>query len=493
MHITSLDEGQVNFKSLEKDIYKEVCQQACNILSDVLKNLDLMLMDQRDKKQYRAKGIKHTCLKTIMGPVEFERRIYEYQTEDGNRAFKYLLDEYLKMDTVGHMSANLVEKVIDCALNVPYRKAAENVSELTGQSISHMAAWNLVQVLGEKMGKREDHQIELNKHGNLKGERETKVLFEEADGLWISMQRKDRPKNSRSKKRELKLAVTYEGWSRRPGKAEAYVVKHKCVSAGFTDSKKFKQIRDAKTAAVYDVDGIDIKIINGDGASWMKEGTDEEGIHFQLDPFHKSQAVVRNVPDKKAAAELIRMLNGEKAEESLHYVKKLQEKEGIDTKAAEKLYKLYNYLAMNRDGIVPYHLREGLKMPAAPVGMTYRHLGTMEHNVCDILAQRMKHNKTSWTVSGADHIAKILAEKASGSLYATINAVLYGVIPDEKFQEIVETVILTAAQVNKQPKKSNVYPVHKGSIPFEGSAVTEGRKAIRNMLQNRCSSEFIYR
>ncbi|HZK84375.1 MAG TPA: hypothetical protein VFC58_06815, partial [Desulfosporosinus sp.] len=58
-----------------------------------------------------------------------------------------------------------------------------------------------------------------------------------------------------------------------------------------------------------------------------------------------------------------------------------------------------------------------------------------------------------------DHLAKILAEKASGSLYTTINAVLYGVIPDEKFEEIVETVILTAAQANRQPKKSNVYPV----------------------------------
>ena len=57
------------------------------------------------------------------------------------------------------------------------------------------------------------------------------------------------------------------------------------------------------------------------------------------------------------------MLNGEKAEESLRYVKKLQEKEGIDIKAAEKLERLYNYLAMNRDGIVPYYLREGLKMP----------------------------------------------------------------------------------------------------------------------------------
>lgn len=78
-----------------------------------------MFMDKRDKKQYRAKGIKHTCLKTIMGPVEYERRIYEYQTEDGNRAFKYLLDEYLNMDTVGHMSANLVEKVIESAHKQP--------------------------------------------------------------------------------------------------------------------------------------------------------------------------------------------------------------------------------------------------------------------------------------------------------------------------------------------------------------------------------------
>ena len=154
MHITSLDECDVDFKSLEKNIYNQVCQEACNILSDVLKNLDLMLLAKRDTKLYRAKGIKHTCLKTIMGPVEFERRIYEYKTEDGKKAFKYLLDEYLNMETIGHMSANLVEKVIESALNVPYRKAAENVSELTGQSISHMAVWNLVQVLGEKISKR---------------------------------------------------------------------------------------------------------------------------------------------------------------------------------------------------------------------------------------------------------------------------------------------------------------------------------------------------
>ena len=37
----------------------------------------------------------------------------------------------------------------------------------------------------------------------------------------------------------------------------------------------------------------------------------------------------------------------------------------------------------------------------------------MEHNICDILAQRMKRRKMSWSIRGANNLAKILAEKAS--------------------------------------------------------------------------------
>ena len=48
------------------------------------------------------------------------------------------------------------------------------------------------------------------KKGKLKGKREVKVLFEESDGLYINMQGKDRKGGSGRK--EIKLAVTYEGW-----------------------------------------------------------------------------------------------------------------------------------------------------------------------------------------------------------------------------------------------------------------------------------------
>lgn len=62
-------------------------------------------------------------------------------------------------------------------------------------------------------------------------------------------------------------------------------------------------------------------------------------------------------------------------------------------------------------GLRSYHLREEIKMPKAPEGLEYRNLGTMEHNVCDILAQRMKGRKMSWSISGANNFAKILARE----------------------------------------------------------------------------------
>ena len=84
-----------------------------------------------------------------MGPVEFKRVVYEHTDENGNNEFIYLLDEYLNLETIGFMSTNLVEKVIGNATNVSYRKTAKNITEMTGQSISHTAAWNVTQELGE--------------------------------------------------------------------------------------------------------------------------------------------------------------------------------------------------------------------------------------------------------------------------------------------------------------------------------------------------------
>ncbi|AJA46986.1 hypothetical protein CPAST_c08860 [Clostridium pasteurianum DSM 525 = ATCC 6013] len=113
----------------------------------------------------------------------------------------------------------------------------------------------------------------------------------------------------------------------------------------------------------------------------------------------------------------------------------------------------------------------------------YRHLGTIEHNICDVLAQRMKGRKMSWSASGAESMAKIQAERFSNRLYKSLDEPCTNVLIEEKFWKIEDIVILSAAEVNKSITKSKTYAVHNGSIPFTGSAITNGRKAIRKIFE----------
>ncbi|MFA5634603.1 MAG: UPF0236 family protein [Anaerovoracaceae bacterium] len=135
MYSLSVDVNGVNFKELEKNLYKHACDQACKMLAEIFVNLDNMLLEKRDKKLFRFKVFKHTCIKTIMGPVEVDRRVYEYKDETGKKSYRYLLDEYLSMETIGHISANLVEKMIENVTNVSLRKSAENIKAMTNQDV----------------------------------------------------------------------------------------------------------------------------------------------------------------------------------------------------------------------------------------------------------------------------------------------------------------------------------------------------------------------
>lgn len=50
----------------------------------------------------------------------------------------------------------------------------------------------MIQTLGEKLEKDEKELIEADKKEQIKGVREMPVLFEEADGVWLNLQGKDR-------------------------------------------------------------------------------------------------------------------------------------------------------------------------------------------------------------------------------------------------------------------------------------------------------------
>jgi hypothetical protein len=122
-------------------------------------------------------------------------------------------------------------------------------------------------------------------------------------------------------------------------------------------------------------------------------------------------------------------------------------------KGLKKLVGLYDHLVNNKAGLIPYKLR-GIDMPTPPDGIEYRQLGTMEHNICDVLAMRMKEIKMSWSINGAVNLGKILSEKFSNRLFSTIDKIYKNIIPNDVIDTIVNMMPLTASDVNKKRKES---------------------------------------
>lgn len=169
----------------------------------------------------------------------------------------YLLDEAMHMDKIGLISTNLAEKIAMTVTESPYRVTAELISETCGQSISHGGAWNLVQRLVERISEEEDYAVRQMEAGQAAGKAEIPVLFEEMDGVWLSMQDKAHKK---MKKQEMKVFTMYEGWD---AQSRGSCLVNKTMLAGMEKSSDFHRKREALIEKKYDADEIQQRVLNG--------------------------------------------------------------------------------------------------------------------------------------------------------------------------------------------------------------------------------------
>jgi len=139
--------------------------------------------------------------------------------------------------------------------------------------------------VGDKIARKEKEERKALSKGQLiAGLKQVTALFEEADGLWINLQGKDRKArlekqeekckkenkefNPKQKvKTELKLHVMYEGW-KKDDKRHSLVNKQ-CI-AGIMKPKEIKELRDARVFEQYDEKNIKLRVMNGDGISCKK-------------------------------------------------------------------------------------------------------------------------------------------------------------------------------------------------------------------------------
>lgn len=479
----------LTFKEIERNFFEIGCEIAVMLMQSFLERVDKELAETRNKSELRHKGKRTTTFKTLMGEVTIDRNLYKKQDEDGGIEHIYLLDQALGLDTIGTISPNLVEKILENSCEMSFREVASSISELTNQSISHQGVWNVVQAVGEKQVKVEKELIKAYRNDKLSGEKEVSILFEEADGLWLSMQGKSREKASKGKK-ELKIGIVYEGWEKRYLSSKEYKAVEKQAFAGYLKPEEFKELRDAAVAAKYNVDEIKYRVLNGDGAAWIRNGHNLETSVFQLDPYHLTKSIIRNVKDKRARKNIMKWLRAGEFEKVFKKLEELKYQCDGEASQIKKLTKLEEYIQNNKDGIVNYKERENIEIPNPPEEIEYRNLGIMERNV-NIFAKRMKRGK-SWSEDGATNLAKIIALKIGPGFKEKIAALVSGKLP-ERLTERFEEKILNTREVLKETVKKSVYPLHRGKIPFSNCKRTNGRQVIRSLFNMQDFHEMVYR
>ena len=448
--------NEIDFNLLEKEIYKKVCELGRKTIKAVLEEWDEELRLNRDNDIYRHKGSRPGSIKTIMGAVEYERAVYEVWEGGIKAGHVRLLDEALGHVAKRRMSGMLSAQIIKASCEGPYRSAARAVSEMTGQAISHTTAWKVVQTLGGQVGEQEKAAARLAAVGDGAGDIETKVLFEEQDGIWLHLQGRSRKDSGPSK--EMKVAIAYDG-AKKTGK-NRYELTNKVACAGFGSAVDFVGRKEGAIAGVYNVDEIEMRILGGDGAGWIRQSQTDETVHFQLDPYHRNKAVLQHVSDPAARKAIMEQLYKNDTDLLMHVIE-VEALSAEDEAARGNYEKLLGYYQNNRDGLVAYQ-RRGLDLPEPPGGKEYRRLGAMESNVFTLIGNRMKGGRCLWSEDGGDNLARFLCLYHTKRLGGCLESLGSCALPERYWEEV--TVRMSAAKApTRDGKGYDGY--HQVSVP----------------------------
>lgn len=406
----------ISFNDLEKNIFNFVCFIGRFLTECILAKEDLIL-HKEIKKKYRNKGYATTVIKTVYGEVKYKRHKYIKINEEGKEIVITPLDERLKVEKIGLVSKNLADKIVEIATENSFRDTSEIVNKTTNANVSHQVCWKVVQEVGESIKADEENMLNRMYANELKPDKEVKVLFEEEDGVWLKMQGK---KHQKMPKQELKVGTIYEGITK--DKKRRKLV-NKRVFAGFEDSDTFHEKRESQVRSIYNVKRIEKRLLNGDGATWIKDQYTNDKI-YQLDPFHVNQAIKKNIAiDKEVAKEVTKLYKQCKIDEMLKYINTYIDSVETDNKfdtRSLKAKELYTYLFNNKEYLVPYKKRI-IDLPKPPEGISYNNMGVQENQNCTVITMRMCGGRKRWSVDGGNHMAKILYTKENNELQKAID------------------------------------------------------------------------
>ncbi len=448
-----ISKEKMDFNSLEENTYKKMMELGRNLIKDELKLIDKLIKKYRDKEIFKIKDSQKTTIKTRLGEIEFYRRRYQMEI-NGGKKYVYLLDELLEINNIGQYSQSVVEMIVREITKKSYRETAKTVSEDTDSIITYTAVRNIVIALGEKIKKLEEEKIKLYEQGKIEGTKETEYVFCEHDGIYIKKQRSKKHKGKKkfkvkhfkkkkSKKKkngiELKIAVIHEG--KTPRYTNDFKLKNKIIVGTASKASELKRIEDATIGTTYKEYTIKNIVINGDGADWT--GTIVEGSKeiFQLDMAHIQKKIYLAVSDEEYLKKMQEIVYTEEAQDifSLIYNYKVELETDNKIEELEKVKELEEYLKNNKESIIRYQYKLGYKEEQLEENKEkLPSLGSEESHMYCVCRDRMKKNRTSWSLEGAEAMLKVIMNKMNGTIKEIITRKAEEKIKEELAQRVPE-------------------------------------------------------
>ncbi len=378
----------------EEVIYREGCGYARELAVRRLSALDEALMRDRPEG-LRLMGSRPRTLTTRFGDVSIERRMY--RDADGEAVFA--LDEYLGWKPQQLASPSIAESLVEMATHMPFRIVAKTVSALTAGVLSKSTAHRLAQGVGQDAldEERERWEAQFERGEDMsEGQQRAVILYTEADGVWVHIQREDQ------KGYEVKSGIVYRGWRRVA--EDRYSLVGKRVYTHGDAAIPFWEGASLEWGKQYALDRVKLFVVGGDGAEWIFRGAQEfPNAVFQLDGFHLSRACGRGYGAEIGPAIYDAIRSGsEEYARSLMYAAEAPE---TQTAIRDR-----EYVESNLSNGVDWRNR----VPNVPPGT--RSLGTMESNGDKLTANRMKKRGMSWTIRGANRMAKTIQLSRNGEL-----------------------------------------------------------------------------
>ncbi|SIN98362.1 Uncharacterised protein family (UPF0236) [Carnobacterium alterfunditum] len=373
---------QLPFNELISNVQETMNQVGIALVEDYIVQLDTILRKDTTRKElYHVQRNKdQKLIATTMGDIILDRTYYKNK-QTGE--FSYLVDDYLELEPHARMDLGLTAAILEKAKDLSYQKTIDsfkNISIHSRSSVMNVVHKHLV----------EPTEADLPAH-----KKSIDRLYIEADEDHVAYQD--------GTNRFMKLVYVYEGRKESTGITKRVELQGKRYFTGlYPDNDDLWETVLDYLEEAYDLNQVKKIYISGDGAAWIKSGTKMiPKSEFVLDYFHLSKYIKKAcIGHHEWISNLYRWIySNEKELLKLYFKTRLDD----DLRESER-----KALEESRRYILRHW--EAIQKQKDP-----NYYGcSAEGHISHILSARLSSRPLGWSLTGAEHIAKLRAYTFNG-------------------------------------------------------------------------------